>query len=189
MTRRQVIGFVVVLGLIGAGLLLRARPEGTSDVLPGLRKAAALQPCPAGLGPELPDVTLPCLGGGPSVRVRAAGPGRPTLVNIWGSWCLPCRKEVPALVRLADKAGDRLLIVGIDTIDDPVDALTFAKAMGMHYPSLVDDDKRILRTVAPGPPVTLLLDAAGHVQYTHLGTLTSSAQLEHLVHQHLGLTL
>jgi thiol-disulfide isomerase/thioredoxin len=189
MTRRQVIGFVVVLALIGGGLLLRNRTAGAPDPLPRLRAAAALAPCPAGLGPELPDITLPCLGGGPRVRLRAAAPGRPTLVNIWGAWCLPCRREVPALVQLSNKAADRLLVVGIDTVDDPVDALTFAKAMGMRYPSVVDDDKQVLRTLAAGPPVTLLLDPAGHVTYTHRGQLTSLTQLEQLVSQHLGVTV
>ncbi len=187
MTRKQVIGFVVVLALIGAGLLLRSRGGSADDSrLADLRRAAALQACPAGLGPELPDIALPCLGGGAPVRLRGAPPGRPMLVNIWGSWCGPCTAEVPDLVGFAAKAAGRVGVVGIDTEDDPVSALTFAAEFGMRYPSLVDDDKQVLRTLAPGPPVTLLLDAAGHITYRQRGRFHSQAEIEQLVAKHLG---
>ena len=189
MTRRQVIGFVVVLALIGAGLLVRATRSTGDAQLAKLRKAAALQPCPAGLGPELPAVSLPCLGGGRAVAVRGAAPGRSMLVNIWGSWCPPCVEEVPDLVSFATKAAGQVGVVGIDTEDDPKDALAFAAQHDMHYPSLVDDDKAVLRTVANGPPVTLFLDAKGHVAYTQHGQFHSLAQIEQLVEAKLGVRL
>jgi cytochrome c biogenesis protein CcmG/thiol:disulfide interchange protein DsbE len=189
MTRRQVIGFVVVLALIGAGLLLRSRDSSGPDPLPGLRRAAALQPCPAGLGPELPDLTLACLGGGSDVRLRSAAPGRPTLVNIWATWCGPCVREVPALVTFARRAGDRVAVVGVDTTDEDDKALTFARQYGMHYPSVVDPDGRVLRAFGGGPPITLLLDAEGTVRFRHRGELTSPDEIAALVRQHLGVTL
>ena len=79
--------------LLGAAFLVRdARdqpaPSG-EPALERLREAAALQSCPEGLGPELPALVLPCLGGGPAVDLRAAAPGRPTLVNVWATWCPP----------------------------------------------------------------------------------------------------
>lgn len=189
MTRRQVVGFAVVLGLIGVALLLRfAGTSGGSDLAP-LRRSAALTPCPTGLSPALPDVTLPCLGGGRPVALRGAGSGTPTLVNIWGSWCPPCIAEVPALVRFSAKAAGKVAVVGIDTEDDPKQALIFAAQHGMRYPSLVDDDKRVLREYGAGPPVTLLLDPAGRIRYAHRGELHSEAEIEQLVAQHLGVTL
>lgn len=189
MTRRQVIGFVVVLALIGAGLLLRSRDHRGPDPLPGLRKAAALQPCPTGLGPKLPDLRLACLGGGDDVRLRSVAPGRPTLVNIWATWCPPCVREVPALVAFADKAGDRVAVVGVDTEDEDPKALTFARQYAMHYPSVVDPDGTILRAYGGGPPITLLLDAAGTVKYSHRGELKSTDEIARLVQQRLGVTL
>jgi cytochrome c biogenesis protein CcmG/thiol:disulfide interchange protein DsbE len=189
MTRRQVIGFVVVFALIAAGLVARQLGSKEPSRLPELRRAAALQPCPAGLGPDLPQVTLPCLGGGAPVALRSAGVGRPTLVNIWGSWCGPCVAEVPDLVRFTEKAGSRVAVVGIDTEDDPVSALTFAAKHGMRYPSLVDDDKHVLRAFGSGPPVTLFVDASGRVAYTHQGQFHSLAEIEALVAQHLGVRL
>jgi thiol-disulfide isomerase/thioredoxin len=190
-TRRQVVGFVVVLSLIALGLVLKSRggtASGHPDLGP-LRRAAALAPCPAGLGPEVPDVTLPCLGGGKAVALRGAAPGVPTLVNVWGSWCGPCVAEVPELVAFTAKAGGRVAVVGVDTEDDPRDALTFAAQHGMHYPSVVDDDKHVLRTVAAGPPVTLFMDAAGHITYRKRGQFHSLAEIEQLVATHLGVTV
>ena len=191
MTRRQVVGFVVVLALIAVGLVVKSRAKDHGDGLDlgPLRTAAGLAPCPAGLGPEVPDVTLPCLGGGKAVDLRSAAPGVPTLVNVWGSWCGPCVAEVPELVAFTDKAAGKVAVVGVDTEDDPADALTFAAQHGMHYPSLVDDDKHVLRTVSSGPPVTLFMDATGHITYRQRGQFHSLAEIEKLVATHLGVTL
>jgi thiol-disulfide isomerase/thioredoxin len=190
MTRRQVIGFAVVLGLIAAALVVRSLGRASSDPrLPGLREAAALEPCPPGLGREIPAVTLPCLGGGAKVPLRGKAPGRPTLVNIWGSWCPPCTAEVPYLVAFATRSGGKVGLVGVDTEDDPDQALTFAAQVGMHWPSVVDDNKDVLRYYGPGPPVTLFLDATGHITYTQVGQFHSLTQIEQLVSTHLGVQL
>jgi cytochrome c biogenesis protein CcmG/thiol:disulfide interchange protein DsbE len=192
-TRRQVIGFVVVLALIAVGLVVKSRGKdaNTAVDLAPLRQAAKLAPCPPGLGPELPDVTLPCLGGGKAVTLRGAAPGVPTLVNVWASWCHPCVAEVPELIAFTKKAAGRVAVVGVDNEDAPKDALTFAAQNGMHYPSLVDDDKQVLRTVhaAPGPPVTLFLDASGHITHVQPGQFHSLAEIEKLVATHLGVKL
>lgn len=190
MTRRQLVGFAVVLGLIAAGLIVRSTGGSKEDArLPGLRRTAALAPCPAGLGRELPDVTLACLGGGRKVSLRGGTPGRPTLVNIWGSWCGPCTAEIPDLVAFSARAGDKVGIVGVDTEDEPVLALTFAAQTRMRWPSVVDDDKVVLRAFGSGPPVTLFLDASGHVAFTKQGQFHSVAEIEQLVAQHLGVRL
>jgi thiol-disulfide isomerase/thioredoxin len=120
----------------------------------------------------------------------------PTLVNVWGSWCGPCVAEVPELVAFAAKAAGRVAVVGVDTEDDPADALRFAAQHGMHYASVVDDDKHVLRKagvggqpVAVGPPVTLFMDAAGRITGRHRGQFHSLAEIEKLVATHLGITL
>ena len=154
-----------------------------------LRERAALDPCPGGLGAALPDVVLPCLGGGPDVALSAAPPGRPTLVNIWGTWCRPCVAEVPELVDFAAKAGDRVGLVGVLTQDTPRLGLEFAREFGMRYPSVVDDDKAVLSAFPPGPPVTVFLDAEGRVVHTRSGAFRDLAEIEALVAQHLGVRL
>jgi hypothetical protein len=79
--------------------------------------------------------------------------------------------------------------VGVDTTDEDDKALTFAQQYGMHYPSVVDPDGRVLRMYGGGPPITLLLDAAGKVRFRHRGELKSADEIAALARQHLGVTL
>ena len=154
-----------------------------------LRQRAALTPCPPGLGSEVPDLTLGCLGGGPSVRLRATGPGRPTLVNIYGSWCGPCQEEMPTLVAFSRLAGTRVALVGIDTEDTATDALTFARDLGQHWPAFEDPDKRFLPSYGAGPPVTLFLDAQGHVVHVASGAFRGLPELRAAVARYLRVTV
>lgn len=200
MRRSQWLALLGVALLLGLAVTLREYGVGTStapaaapDVvaapapdLRALRAAADLAPCPAGLGAALPDVTLPCLGGGADVALRAAAPGRPTLVNLWAYWCGPCQRETPALVAFSRRAGDRVGVVGIVHDDQPDQALKFNRDFGVHYPSVVDSDGEVLRGQFSGLPVTLFLDAAGRIAYTQRGPFTDLAQLESLVAEHLG---
>ncbi len=178
--------------LLVAALLLREDPAPAAPAGPdlaALRTAAALEPCPRGLGPELPDLVLPCLGGGPDVPLRAQAPGRPTLVNVWASWCAPCADEVPELVAFHERAGDRVGLVGVLTTDVLSRGLAFSRDFGMRYPSVVDDDGEVLRAFPPGPPVTLFLDAEGRVVHSRSGAFRDLAELEGLVAEHLGVRL
>ena len=163
-----------------------AVPPAAAVDLAALRAEAALEPCPSGLGPAMPDLELPCLGGGPDVDLRSSAPGRPTLVNVWASWCAPCADEVPELIAFAERAGDRVGVVGVLTTDEASRGLAFSADFGMRYPSLVDPDGEILRAFPPGPPVTLFLDAQGDVVHTRSGAFRDLAELEGLVAEHLG---
>jgi cytochrome c biogenesis protein CcmG, thiol:disulfide interchange protein DsbE len=178
--------------LLAAAVLLRedappARPAGPD--LRALRTAASLEPCPAGLGPSMPDVVLPCLGGGPDVALRAQPPGRPTLVNVWASWCAPCADEAPELVAFHDKAAGRVGVVGVLNVDVQSRGLAFSRDFGMRYPSVVDDDRVVLSAFPPGPPVTVFLDAQGRVVHTRSGAFRDLAEIEALVAAHLGVRL
>ncbi|HET7529605.1 MAG TPA: TlpA disulfide reductase family protein [Mycobacteriales bacterium] len=140
-----------------------------------LVRAAHLEPCPATSGAPaaggLPDVTLHCLGKGPQVRMAALR-GRPTLVNIWGSWCGPCQQETPYLQQAHARLGAKVRFLGVDTEDSANSALDFAAHARppMRYPSVVDDDKAVLLGVH-GPsavPMTIFVGADGRV--VHLAT-------------------
>lgn len=142
MTRRQVIGFVVVLALIGAGLLARSR-GGSHDGLRALRQAAALQPCPPGIGTGLPDLRLDCLAGGKQVPLRAAGPGVPMLVNLWATWCPPCIEELPRLKQLVEELNHggtdiSLQLVSVDTTAAAVEAFAAKHPEVAGSPRLAD---------------------------------------------------
>ena len=198
MTRARWTVLLSVVLLLAAALVLRAdrddpgaqaeAPPPAVDLAP-LRAAAALAPCPPGLGPELPDLVLPCLGGGPDVALRNGGPGRPTLVNVWGTWCGPCVREVPELVAFAARAGERVGVVGVLTQDTARNGLEFSRQFGIRYPSLVDDDRAVLTPYAAGPPITLFLAADGRVAHVQRGELRSVDEITALVAEHLGVVL
>jgi thiol-disulfide isomerase/thioredoxin len=194
---------VRLAGLAGVGVMLVValvvggdrEDAGTGAAAPAavdlgpLREAAGLAACPAGLGPELPDLVLPCLGGGADVPLRASAPGRPTLVNVWGTWCAPCRAEMPELAAFAARAAGRVGVVGVLTQDTPRNGLEFSRATGVRYPSLVDDDRAVLTAFGSAAPISLLLDAEGRVVHVQRGELTSVEQIQALVAEHLGVTL
>jgi thiol-disulfide isomerase/thioredoxin len=190
---------LVVLLLVAAALVsslaygLRQGSGGGSTPkavdLASYRAAAGLAACPQGISPELPDLTLPCLGGGPDVRLRGTPSGVPTLVNVYGSWCGPCQEEMPHLAAFAQRAGGRVALVGVDTADDPRLALVFAKDVGQRWPAVVDDDRAVLRRYASGPPVTLFVTGAGKVVHVKAGPYRSVAALQADVRSYLGVAL
>jgi hypothetical protein len=85
-----------------------------------LRSAAGIEPCPRteprpGVAGGLPDIALPCLGGGRDVNL--AGLRGPMVVNLWASWCEPCREELPVLQEYAERARRQVRVLGVDFED------------------------------------------------------------------------
>ena len=172
---------------------LDAGDRATAAELADLKQRAGIAPCPTtpDVRPTpggLPDLTLACLGGGRAVRLSALR-GTPTVLNLWASWCGPCRDEIPLFQQLHERAGGKeLRVVGID-VEDPNEgmALAFAAETGMTYPQLQDLDRATLDAVrARGLPLTLFVDADGRLTYALNGPVQSADQLADLVEQHLG---
>ena len=109
----------------------------------------------------LPGLALACLGPGPDMSLDHLT-GRPTLVNLWATWCGPCREEMPLLQDAHTRAGEQIRFLGVDTQDDPAGAASFIQDLGVDYPQVVDPDGRLLATLGVrGLPVTLAIDASG----------------------------
>ena len=156
------------------------------DLAP-IRHKAALPPCPTSLGPAFPALTVPCLGGGPAVALRGAGTGRPTLVNVYGSWCGPCQEEMPVLRAFHD-ALPAVDLIGIDTEDEAVHALLFAIDVEQNWPAAVDDDGVFVRAFGGAVPQTLFLDGTGKVVHVQKGGYPSVARLKADVLRYLKVT-
>lgn len=190
--------------LVAAVLLLTAcesgaAPPGESNVevdTPELREQkadAGIEPCEPGTGSngELPDLTLPCLGGGSDVDLSTLR--GPLLLNVWWSGCGPCVREMPVLQQLHEDDGDRITVLGVDVETAPSAAIRFAGEVGATYPQLADPggtifDDADLRLPAAFP-VTVLLDADGRVVFKKAIEIESLDQAHDLVEEHLGLTL
>ena len=106
--------------------------------------------------------------------------GEVVVINVWGSWCVPCRKETPELVRLADEHADRgVRFLGVNIRDNPAAAKAFEDRFKVPYPSLEDADGRLLlsfRDVIPTSvvPSTVVIDRRGDVAARIIGPVTYS---------------
>ena len=105
--------------------------------------------------------------------------GKPVLLNVWATWCLPCKEEIPYLEQLhAKHAAEGLQIVGvsIDARGDEDKINEFARDFKMTYPIWRDPDERVnARFLAIGVPSTYLIDRDGILRWKHLGTLRPSS--------------
>ncbi len=141
----------------------------------------------------LPEVTLPCLGGGPDVELSSLR--GPTVINLWQARCEPCRLEMPALEEFHQQYGDRVAVIGIDFNDvQPAAALALAEDTGVTYPSIADPGGDLMTETAfaigrRGLPAFLFVDADGEVVGQSSGGVESVAEVRELVAQHLGMTL
>lgn len=138
-------------------------------------------------GATLPDADLPCLGGG---SLRLTDVRGPAVINLWGSWCPPCRDELPAFRAVAQQTTGLVHFLGVDTKDDRADGEDMVTEFGLPYPSVFDRDERVRIALAqPGLPVTLLVNSAGQVIYLHNSTRLDEASLTGLIEQHLGVAV
>jgi len=191
----RVRGIPVSLALVT--FLAACTPDGGADATPTTSPAPAasvLEPCPEQPGEPsaaadaVPALAFDCLGGGTLDLARA--PGLPTVVNLWGSWCAPCREELPLMQDLADAAGDRVHVLGVVSRDGEPQAESFADEAGITFPSAFDGDGELMAELGlNGLPYTFFLAADGALVHTELGPIDSGAELEDLVAEHLGVQL
>jgi cytochrome c biogenesis protein CcmG/thiol:disulfide interchange protein DsbE len=101
--------------------------------------------------------------------------GHPVVVNVWASWCEPCRMEFPYLQRLSAKYGKRVAFVGVDTNDNDAAARTFLAELPLPYPSYTDPNKDIAQSVGAtvGLPDTAYYDASGKQVFVKQGQYAS----------------
>lgn len=141
-----------------------------------LNTASGLDLYPAGQRVPAPNLRGTTLDGKPWALSDRAG--TIVVINVWGSWCAPCRAEAPDLVRLANQTTDLgVRFVGVNTRDNPAAAQAFVRSFAVPYPSIRDDNGQVLlayRALIPtsAVPTTVVVDRDGKVAARVLGRVT-----------------
>ena len=122
---------------------------------------------------EVPAVVMHDIDGKPlsSADLR----GKVVLVNFWATWCPPCRAEIPDLVALQAKYGDRLQVIGVSQDEGSIDVVRrFAAAQHMNYPIVMMTPD--LEKAFPGIsalPTSFMVDRKGRIVQRHVGMLNA----------------
>ena len=152
MLRRRLIVFIPLAAFLALAALLFFR-LGAGD--PSLLPSALIgKPAPALALPPLAGANVPTF-------THAEFQGRVTLVNVWASWCVPCRDENPLLLRLA--ADPRIRLVGINYKDAPDNARSFLARYGNPFAAI--------EWGVYGVPETFLIGRDGRIVYKHVGPI------------------
>jgi thiol-disulfide isomerase/thioredoxin len=175
-------------------------PSADSVVPSGPR---CIERVPAGVGasgrtesgsafPALPAMALQCFDGGRWTDLADLG-GMPTVVNLWASWCPPCRAELPAVQRFAVDGAGRVRVVGVVSKDRHDQAQSVIDDAKLTFPML--EDQRQLLAIAVSPlvskalvtlPSTIFVTADGRIAYAYQGDPLTDARLRELTRQYLG---
>lgn len=158
MSRQWMVVVTVLAGLaLGAWALTRFGPESG----------------PVQVGSRAPDFMVMDLATGDSVSIRKRYKGRVTLVNIWATWCAPCREEMPSMQEAYAKLAPRGFAIAAVSIDDgsSADVRRFARQFGLTFDILLDRSGVIQqRYQTTGVPESFLLDKDGVIVKRLIGS-------------------
>jgi len=169
------IGTLAVVAALVIGVVqARQSDSAQTEKVAALKRAQVSKPI-AGVPPE-----LAALRGRVNERIRGgtkaldaqlqALRGHPVVVNLWASWCDPCRFELPFLQRQALQRAASVAFLGVNVDDGTTSAEKMASEFPMPYPSVEDPDRKIAaRYGAIGLPVTVFYDTSGKRQMVHQG--------------------
>ena len=133
-------------------------------------------------------VELECLDGTTGAQLGALK--GPMILNVWGSWCGPCKEEIPIFRSFYEKAKDKVSLVGIDVEESSIEAgRKFVASSGITWPNLYDPDGRSREYFGMGVPVTWFIAANGTVVGKKIGAVKDENELITLTNKYLGVKL
>lgn len=165
---------VVVLAVVALFVVNRLAPAATPT---DYRASGEPRPLPR---EQLAPVTAGEFGG-----LLVGLEGKPVVVNVWASWCAPCRAEMPLLERAAGDYAGRVTFLGVASNDAPSAAAGFLEEVGVTYPNVFDATGDVRRELGlRGYPTTYVFDRSGDLVEAVVGGITEqrlAAQLDDLV--------
>lgn len=180
---RYLLVFTVLTALFGAAVLSGCGSEG-EEPSPAPDYAKKLAGAPAPLASLYKQGNELLSGGQSAFDDRIASlQGYPVVVNIWASWCGPCRAEFPVFQQTAAAMGKEVAFLGVNSEDNDDAAETFLSTHQVPYPSYIDPDGSIAGDLKAthGYPATAFFDRDGFLSYTHSGPFESQEELEEAI--------
>jgi cytochrome c biogenesis protein CcmG, thiol:disulfide interchange protein DsbE len=150
----------------------------------GAACTSSASPSPSTTGPVIPGTRLPA---SPTAlptytydqfhTLLTQLKGTPVLVNIWATWCGPCKDEAPQLSTLAKDYAGKVQFVGVDILDTASAARSWVQTYGWSYPSVSDPTKAIENGLGYiGQPITIVYDASGAKVLSVAGSFVATGQ-------------
>ena len=134
------------------------------------------------------SIMLDCLDGTDGASIN--GIKGPAIINVWGSWCGPCKEEMPILRSFYEKAQGKLALIGVNVEEASIeDGREFVENYGITWPNLYDADGKSRAYFGMGVPVSWFIAADGSVAYKHIGVIKSEKELISMTSKYLGVKL
>ncbi|MEU0553073.1 TlpA disulfide reductase family protein [Dactylosporangium sp. NPDC006015] len=166
-----------------------AAPAGPPCLTPVESPAAASKD-----GKPLPAMAVKCFDGGRYVDAALLG-NAPTIINLWGSYCEPCRTELPAFQRFVTAAGGKVRVVGVVVKDSRSAAQSVIDDKKLTFPMLEDRDQQfsialsqaVGKPVSSALPATLFVAPGGRIVHTYQGEALDEEKIRALTAGYLGI--
>jgi cytochrome c biogenesis protein CcmG/thiol:disulfide interchange protein DsbE len=177
-TRRLLALATLALAAFLGGGCGSSESGGSDGSHPNYEKALAGAPAPLTALYEQANELLPGGIGAYEERIEQLR-GYPVVVNVWASWCVPCRQEFPYLQKLSARYGKEVAFFGLNSEDSEDAAATFLREEPVPYPSYSDPDKDVFESLgARGFPDTAFYDRSGELVFLKQGPYRDEAELE-----------
>lgn len=132
------------------------------------------------------EVYADCLDSSPGVNIAAIK--GPAIINVWGSWCDPCKEELPYFFEYFQTKDPQIQLIGVDVEEKRIeDGRMFARTNGIMWPNLYDEDGSTRKYFGMGVPVTWFIDGEGKVLFKKIGPIKSTEELRSLSFKYFGL--
>lgn len=173
-----------------AGIGATSASSGPPETAAAAEIGPVVQGETAALAEAAPDFTLRDLFEEKTTYTLSAYRGRPVILNFWASWCVPCRREMPALQATAARYADEgLLLLGMNQtyLDDLAAARAFVEELGLTFPNSRDLSGAVGRDAyqVVGIPTTVFIDREGEVAHIQIGEM-SLEQITRFTEQLIG---